>query len=70
MRNKTRLAELRRKTGMSQVELSRATGIKQSRISEFETGRIPAANMTLKTAAILAKALDAHAEELLDPEAR
>lgn len=51
---------------MSQVELSHATGIKQSRISEFETGRIPTANMTLKTAAILAEALNVHAEELLD----
>ena len=55
---------------MSQVELSRATGIKQSRISEFETGRIPTANMTLKTATILAEALNVHAEELLDPETR
>ena len=70
MRNKTRLAELRGRTGMSQVELSRATGIKQSRISEFETGRIPTANMTLKTATILAEALNVHAEDLLDPETR
>ena len=68
MPNKTRtgLAELRRKQGMSQLELSHATGIKQSRISEFETGRIPTANMTLKTAVTLAAALNVHAEDLLD----
>ena len=52
---KTKLAELRRRTGMSQNELSHATGIRQSRVSEFETGRIPTANMTLKTAVCLAK---------------
>ena len=63
---KTKLAELRRKKGMSQLELSHATGIKQSRISEFETGRIPTANMTLKTAVSLANALNVHAEDLLD----
>ena len=63
---KTKLAELRRRTGMSQNELSHATGLRQSRISEFETGRIPTANMTLKTAVCLAKALNAHAEDLLD----
>lgn len=51
---------------MSQLELSHATGIKQSRISEFETGRIPTANMTLKTAVTLAAALNVHAEDLLD----
>lgn len=63
---KTKLAELRKRTGMSQVELSRVTGIKQSRISEFENGRYRAANMTLKTAATLAKALGVHAEDLLE----
>ena len=52
--------------GLSQIELSHATGIKQSRISEFETGRIPTANMTLKTAVTLAEALGVHAEDLLD----
>jgi len=51
---------------LSQIELSHATGIKQSRISEFETGRIPTANMTLKTAVTLAEALGVHAEDLLD----
>lgn len=62
----TRLAVLRRKKGLSQMELSHATGIRQSRISEFETGRIPTANITLKTAVTLAKALNVHAEDLLD----
>ena len=63
---KTKLAELRRRTGMSQNELSHATGIRQSRISEFETGRYSTANMSLKTAANLARALGAHAEDLLE----
>lgn len=67
MPNKTtKLAGLRRKKGLSQIELSHATGIKQSRISEFETGRIPTANMTLKTAVTLAEVLGVHAEDLLD----
>ena len=67
MPNKTtRLAGLRREKGLSQIELSHATGIKQSRISEFEAGRIPTANMTLKTAVTLAEALGVHAEDLLD----
>lgn len=67
MPNKTtRLAGLRREKGLSQIELSHATGIKQSRISEFETGRYSTANMSLKTAANLARALGAHAEDLLE----
>ena len=35
-------------------------------ISEFETGRYSTANMSLKTAANLARALGAHAEDLLE----
>ena len=62
----SKLAELRKQAGLSQVELAELSHIRQSRISEFETGRIPTANMTLKTAVTLAEALGVHAEDLLD----
>ena len=60
------LAELRKQAGLSQVELAELSHIRQSRISEFETGRYSTANMSLKTAANLARALGAHAEDLLE----
>ena len=55
-----------REAGLSQVELAELSHIRQSRISEFETGRYSTANMSLKTAANLARALGAHAEDLLE----
>ena len=62
----SKLAELRQQAGLSQVELAELSHIRQSRISEFETGRYSTANMSLKTAANLARALGAHAEDLLE----
>ena len=63
---KTKLAELEKKNRHEPERTLTRHRIRQSRISEFETGRIPTANMTLKTAVCLAKALNAHAEDLLD----
>lgn len=62
----SKLAELRKQAGLSQVELAELSHIRQSRISEFETGRYSTANMSLKTATNLARALGAHAEDLLE----
>ena len=50
------------KAGMSQVELSRRSGIGQKEISEIELGRI---NLTLKTMSRLANVLDGDVAKML-----
>ena len=65
---KTRLAQLRAKSGPTQMEVAAMTGLRQSKISDIERGRRNSAKIPLETAAKLAAALDVHAEDLLDKE--
>lgn len=65
---KTRLAQLRAKSGLTQMEVAAMTGLRQSKISDIERGRRNSAKIPLETAAKLAAALDVHAEDLLDKE--
>jgi transcriptional regulator with XRE-family HTH domain len=58
----TKLAKLRQRIGMSQADLCRATGIMQSNLSRYETGKLPRAYSTLKK---LATALGVTVEELI-----
>lgn len=60
---KLRLAELRIRKGMSQVELSRKTGISQGQLSLLEHGKH---SPSLDKAVKLARALGVSVEELLD----
>ena len=53
----------RLKAGMSQVELSRRSGIGQKEISEIELGRI---NLTLRTMSRLADVLDGDVAKMLN----
>lgn len=66
---RTRLARLRKASGLTQQELAAMTGLAQTKISDIERGRRDSARIPLETAAKLAIALDTHAEDLLDPAA-
>lgn len=63
-----KVAYYRRQAGLSQTELARRTGLRQSWISDLERGHYDVRNMTLRNAARLAAALHVHAEDLLDDE--
>lgn len=60
------ISTLRKQKRLTQQQLAELTGIKQSRISEYENGSYDIGNMTLCNAVLLAKALGCHAEELLE----
>ena len=60
------IKERREAKSMTQAELAKQTGLHPVKIAQIECGRIAVENMTLRTAAKLAKALGCHAEELLD----
>ena len=64
-RGRGRLFRLRDKAGLTQGEISRMTGLRQSKISDIERGSADIGNITLRTAAKLAAALGVHAEDLL-----
>ena len=63
---KTRLAELRAESGLTQMEVAAMTGLRQSKISDIERGQRSSAKIPLETAAKLAAALGVHAEDLLE----
>lgn len=62
----SKLAHRRRMLNMSQIELSKKTGLTQSMISRIERGDIKFSNMTVANAVSLAKGLDTTVEELYD----
>jgi transcriptional regulator with XRE-family HTH domain len=59
------MKDLRLNRELTQVELSRLSGVTQKMISDYETGARPVRNMTLDTAERLAKALRVPIEKLL-----
>ena len=59
------MKELRLKKGMSQGDLSKASGVDVHRISKIERGVISMENISLINAVKIAKALGVHAEDLL-----
>ena len=62
----SRVAYYRRQAKLSQVELAKETGLRQSWISDLERGHYDVQNMTLRNAVRLAMVLHVHAEDLLD----
>lgn len=58
-----RLKELRAKKGLSQLDLATKCDLEKTSISRIENGRT---NFTLKTALILAEALEISMKELFD----
>lgn len=63
--DRERLTRRRTEAGMSQVELSKASGVSQTQISGMETGQYGASPRTL---AALAEALGCKIADLLRPE--
>ena len=64
----SKLIGFRKKAGLSQTELSKASGVHINIISRIERGERSANKLQLDTAAKLAKALGGHAEDLLDSQ--
>ena len=64
----SKLIDFRKKAGLSQTELSKASGVHINIISRIERGERSASKLQLDTAAKLAKALGCHAEDLLDSQ--
>lgn len=60
------LKERRLHAGLTQVRLARLTGIAQTTLSGYETGRYDVRSMTLENALKLSAALQCHPSELLD----
>ena len=60
-----KLKELRKAAGLTQKQLADASGVHISIIGRIERGERDAGNLSLKTAADIAKKLGCHAEELL-----
>lgn len=65
---RNRLFHLRRKSGLSQKQLSELTGITYSRISDYERGITKIGNMTISNARKIAAALNCAIEDLLDQD--
>lgn len=65
MSSTSRLSLLRRAAGLTQQQLADAAGINIRRVQKYEDGEAETKNMTLGTAAALAKALGAKPEDLL-----
>ncbi len=56
---KTRLRELRRESGLTQLDLQKKTGISQDALSRFETGdRVPPIPILLKLADLYGVSID------------
>ncbi|MBW3081703.1 helix-turn-helix transcriptional regulator [Bifidobacterium sp. 79T10] len=60
------LRELRKRAGLTQVKLARMTGIAQTTLSGYETGRYDVHSMTLDNALRLSRALRCHPSDLTD----
>ena len=60
------LRELRKKRGLTQVQLAKQTGIAQTIISRYERGEYDVHNMTLDNALRISRALGCHPYELTD----
>lgn len=60
------LHRIRKEAGLTQNQLSEASGIHINIIGRIERGERSASKMSLETAAKLAAALNCHAEDLLD----
>ena len=60
------LHRIRKDAGLTQKQLSEASGVHINIISRIERGERSSDKLTLDTAAKLAKALNCHAEDLLD----
>ncbi|KAB8293619.1 helix-turn-helix transcriptional regulator [Bifidobacterium avesanii] len=60
------LKELRKATGLTQVQLAKRAGMSQTEISAYETGRRDVGNMTLTTALRLSRILNCHPSDLTD----
>ncbi|WP_055428135.1 helix-turn-helix transcriptional regulator [Bifidobacterium aesculapii] len=60
------LKELRKARGLTQTALAKQTGIAQTILSSYETGRRDVHNMTLDNALRLSRALGCRPDELTD----
>jgi transcriptional regulator with XRE-family HTH domain len=63
-----KIAALRRRRGLTQAALAERTGVSQPMIAQFESGKLN--NLTLKTLARTARALDASLKIDLVPRSR
>lgn len=59
------LRELRQAKGLTLMELAEKSGVGYMQIHKIETGKSKPANIALKTAVKLAKALDCRPEDIL-----
>ena len=60
------LKELRKRAGLTQIQLAKQTGIAQTTLSGYENGRYDIHSMTLDNALRLSRALKCHPYELTD----
>lgn len=60
------LKELRKRAGLTQVQLAKQTGIAQTTLSGYENGRYDIHSMTLDNALRLSRALKCRPYELTD----
>ena len=60
------LKQLRQRAGLTQVKLAKLTGIAQTTLSGYETGRYDVHSMTLDNALRLSRALGCRPDELTD----
>lgn len=60
------IKERRDTLGMTQADLAKTTGLHPVKIAQLEGDRIDVHNITLATAAKLAKAFGCHAEDLIE----
>lgn len=60
------LKELRKRAGLTQVQLAKQTGIAQTTLSGYENGRYDIHSMTLDNALRLSRVLKCHPYELTD----
>lgn len=65
----SQLRRLRNAAGMTQTQLSQASGVNARQIRRVESGDSDAANLTLRNALALAAALGVCPEELIDATA-
>lgn len=62
------IRDIRKAKNIKQSELAAAIGVSQSRIAEYETGKISINNITLETAVKIAQALDATIADVFTKE--
>lgn len=65
---KTNLGRVRRKKGLTQHELAKLSGVKESAIRQYEIKYSNINNSSVKTVRALAKALQCNIEEILNDE--